>query len=147
MVQWKGVDSREYSVQKGVKQGSIMSPHLYKVYINDLLQAMQHYQIGAFIGTKFVGVPTCADDILLLSNDPFQLQTMLDISYQYTQEHQYQVHTQKSVTTQQVPSKQHSDCSWNLGSQEVTRADQFTHLGLVWRSGQIVGIVVVRVRS
>ena len=37
VVRWKGEDSRKYFIQRGVKQGSIISPLLYKLYINQLL--------------------------------------------------------------------------------------------------------------
>ena len=34
-------------------------------------------RIGSFIGTIYVGCPTCADDILLMSNYLWELQVML----------------------------------------------------------------------
>ena len=136
VVRWNGIDSRHYQVQKGVKQGGILSPHLYKVYINDLLQSLQHHRIGTSIGTTFLGVPTCADDVLLISSDPYELQTMLDVAYDYSREHQYELHPQKSVVIQMVPSKVYADFAWTLGDQPVAAAEQFTHLGLSWRSGQ-----------
>ena len=127
---WNSIDSRLYVIQKGVKQDGILSPYLYKVYINDLLQSLHCHQIGIKIGSTFLGVPTCVDDELLILCYPFQLQTMLDISYSYSCEDQYQVHSQKSVTIQLVPLKVYLDFTCKLGNQKVASADQFTHLGL-----------------
>jgi hypothetical protein len=48
-----------------VKQGAKLSPTLYKSYNNQLLDVLRDNNIGAQIGTMFIGCPTVADDIAL----------------------------------------------------------------------------------
>jgi hypothetical protein len=49
---------------------------LYKVYINPLLDILW---LRLQIGNINCCAPTCADDVALTSNNPLELQTMIDI--------------------------------------------------------------------
>ena len=64
-----------------MRQGGIWSPSAYKLYVNSLLDVFEENQIGMHIGSIFCGIPRVhvADDVTLISNDPRELQTMLDI--------------------------------------------------------------------
>ena len=54
--------------------------------------------MGQYIGTNFTGCPTCADDIILLSSTEEEMQSMLDTSKIYSDNHRYKIHPTKSVT-------------------------------------------------
>ena len=140
VIRWKGADSEQYIVEKGVKQGSISSPSLYKLYINGLLQLLKRSTLGTCIGSIYLGAPTCADDVLLMANSPSELQGMLNICHDYALQHRYELHPQKSVITQLVPGPYQSTNPgpWVLGNSEVTIAQSFVHLGLEWLEGQSV---------
>ena len=51
---------------------------------------------GASIGTVFCGVPTCADDMLFISDDPDELQLMLDMGFDYSSMENYLLQPVKS---------------------------------------------------
>ena len=56
-----------------------MSPLLFSVYVDDLIQLLKHSGYGTYIGSQFVGTILYADDITLLSGSCRGLQKMLDI--------------------------------------------------------------------
>ena len=151
VVRWKGLDSRPYCVLQGVKQGSILSPSLYKTYINNLLDTLQKSDLGAGIGTTFIGSPACADDVLLISHSPHQLQAMLNTANEYSVHHAYEIHPQKSVITTIVKNKKNTMAmnyqEWILGNSPVTIEDSFTHLGLRWNSDKRTPDVTVHVQN
>ena len=64
-----------------MRRGGIWSLPAYKLYVNSLLDIFEENQIGMHIGPIFCGIPRVhvADDVTLISNDPRELQTMLDI--------------------------------------------------------------------
>ena len=51
-----------------MRQGGIPSTELFKVRGDSLLNRLEQSQLGFAIGTIDVGVPTCADDMTLLSS-------------------------------------------------------------------------------
>ena len=62
-----GTSSDSFLIQQGVRQGGVLSPHLYKAYINRLLIQLQDNHNGYCIGHVYVGSLTSADDPTLLS--------------------------------------------------------------------------------
>ena len=119
-----------------------MSTTPYKLYIDGLLPNLQLAGTGTHIGSMFLGSPTCADDVLLMSNCPIQLQGMLNLASEYSVGHKYEINPQKSVVTELVEEKQlftvQENRTWHIGNNTVTCADDFTHLGLNWIQGSNV---------
>ena len=58
---WAGRLSKSFSEQQGVRQGGIMFPTLY------MLDLYEQNHLGFRIGSIQTASPTCADDIVLLS--------------------------------------------------------------------------------
>ena len=61
------VYSEFFTVSNGVKQGGILSPCLFSVYIDGMLNALQEENIGCFMGGVYAGALAYADDLMLLS--------------------------------------------------------------------------------
>ena len=70
-------------VLNGVKQGGVLSPVLFCVYIDGLLATLKDAGIGSHIGSEFVGVLAYADDIVLLAPTPDALRLMLKLCDHY----------------------------------------------------------------
>ena len=139
---WNNEDSRTYKVSQGVKQGSLISPHLYKLYINDLLLKLENSGLGAEIGQIYIGTPTCADDVILLTNDIRQLQPMLNVAKNYADTHEYELHPEKTVVTRlfhpaRNPAAEMDQEKFHLDGRRVANQDEFVHLGLRWCSNNI----------
>ena len=49
-VKWEGGFSPSFKIRQGVRQGGILSTHLYKLYINDLLVDLESTKLGKHIG-------------------------------------------------------------------------------------------------
>ena len=136
-VRWKGRFTDSFPVQKGVRQGAVLSTTLYKLYINDLLQNLSSNDFGLKIGTIYMGTPTCADDQLLLSDSHEEMQAMINSCHIYSEQHQYTLHPVKSTVTPylNIPAAT-KDYQWKIGDDDMQTTPTFTHLGLIWKEGK-----------
>jgi hypothetical protein len=62
-------DERSSNFTTRYKTRAKLSPTLYKGYNNQLLDILRDNNIGAKIGTTFIGCPTVADDIALIKRE------------------------------------------------------------------------------
>ena len=59
--------SDRIAIQQGTRQGSLLSPFMYSVFLHDLHIELDNSGAGIRIGGKLFTAPTQADDLLLLS--------------------------------------------------------------------------------
>jgi hypothetical protein len=86
-VKWGEFTSEYFSVSNGVKQGGVLSPHLFNVHLDELLCRLKRSGVGCYIGHIFVGALAYADDIILLAPTRAALTKMLKICSQYSDEY------------------------------------------------------------
>jgi len=67
----------------GVRQGGVLFPLLFSVYIADLIKNFRQSGHGVYIGNLFVGCILYADNIVLLSSSCNGLQSIIDICGDY----------------------------------------------------------------
>ena len=135
VVRWQGQYSNSYLVKQGVRQGGVLSTSLYKEYINPLLKDCERSRAGINIGSIYVGTPTCADDVLLLSSSQIELKVLLNEAYKYSVENSYKLHPGKSTVTELVDNSFKNKLHLHLGDEDIIAADTFTHLGMNWSRG------------
>ena len=66
-VKWGTKVSHKFGVQNGVKQGGVLSPILFAVYMDGLFKRLQECGYGCRIGRHYVGGMGYADDLELLA--------------------------------------------------------------------------------
>jgi len=76
-VAWNGMRSQYFLATNGVKQGGVLSPMLYLLYIDGLLVKLSTAGVGCYFDPIFVGVLAYADDLLLLAPTPLPCENCL----------------------------------------------------------------------
>ena len=66
-VRWNNEHSDSFSVSNGVKQGSVISPLLFSIYIDNLFSNLKHLGLGYHVGLTYAGAFGYVDDIALVS--------------------------------------------------------------------------------
>jgi hypothetical protein len=77
MVQLDDEFSKSFYTTVGVRQGGVLSPLLFSIYINEILEKLQELKIGYNVGNIMVDVLAYADDLLLITKSKLDLQIML----------------------------------------------------------------------
>ena len=85
-VSWNGVRSQRFPVENGVRQGGIISPILFCVYIDGLLRRLYESGVGCYVGHVYTGALSYADDVVLLARTPRALRIMLQICEEFAKE-------------------------------------------------------------
>jgi len=62
-VRWDGVYSYWFYISAGVRQGGILSPMLFAIYMDPLIRKLRHLGVGCRIDGCFYGCLCYADDI------------------------------------------------------------------------------------
>ena len=86
-IRWNSVESDSFSVKNGVRQGAILSPSLFCVYLDTLLSCLRDAGVGCHVGGSFLGAVGYADDVTLLSPTRQGLQAMLKICEDFSASH------------------------------------------------------------
>ena len=86
-VKLAGRKSSTFSITNGTRQGSVLSPFLFSVYLDDLIQQLRTLGLGCHIGGRWMGACAYADDLILLAPVRSVLQEMLTICQEYGEKH------------------------------------------------------------
>lgn len=78
-VTWGNVYSDYFNGSNGIRQGSVLSPILFTLYIDKLIEELNQAKLGCHIGNKYTGCVAYADDITLISPSATGLQAMVHI--------------------------------------------------------------------
>ena len=129
MVHVEGRQSREMDMGVGVVQGSILSPILFNVYINDLPKALRGRHGGLYIsGTKINSI-LYADDIVLVTSSAQQLQNMLGTCERHSRDHGYEFAPEMCEVVVPV-HRRRSHSTVKLYGTPLKEVDRYKYLGL-----------------
>ena len=107
-----GKKSTSFRITNGTRQGSVLSPVLFSVYLDDLLSDLRKLQLGCHIGGWWFGALGYADDLILLAPNREVLQSMLVVCQSYAREHNL------VFSTDPVPSKSKTNVCTSVAAME-----------------------------
>ena len=89
--------SEPFTLGRGVPQGGVLSPLLYTVFINDLLEELAETKCGVELAGITVSSLSFADDLTLLAASPEQVRTLLAVLDRHSSAWQYEINVAKSA--------------------------------------------------
>ena len=86
-----------YRPEIGVRQGDVLSPNIFKIFLNDFSKLIDEESIGhVTLSGKKISSLLYADDLVLLSDNQKGLQDKLDLLYKYCTEWCLEINTNKT---------------------------------------------------
>ena len=138
-VLWNGVYSCPFSVKNGVKQGAIISPILFCVYLDVLLTELRAAGVGCFIDNRFAASLAYADDIILLAPSARAMRRMLSICNNFGDQYNVIFNNTKSKcitfpSLLKACSTTAPPPSFEIGGKLIENVDQWPHLGHIFNA-------------
>lgn len=137
-VKWGSARSDFFRAHNGVKQGGILSPVLFCVYMDDLNVELNRSAIGCqLLGVSFNNF-SYADDMALAAPSPGGLQKLLNICERYALSHDMIYNSKKSVAmlVQSKKVKFSKNPIVKLAGQPLKYVDSYKYLGCFISSDQ-----------
>ena len=136
-VKWKSTFSSPFGVSNGVRQGGVLSPILFTVYLDVLISRLVKLDIGCHLAGHFVGSLCYADDIALLAPSPSALRMLLHQCEVFAAEFGIIFNANKTQLICFRPASAKlslEHCTFFFMGERLKFSESVTHLGYVLQS-------------
>ena len=96
-VKWGTNYSSPFTVTNGVRQGGVLSPYLFAIYLDELSIQLGSARVGCTVRNMVVNHLMFADDVCVFSTSISGLQCLLNICCDYAAEHEITFNAMKQL--------------------------------------------------
>ena len=121
-------------MSNGIRQGGVLSPYFFAVYLDDLSNELNNIKAGCYIGEILLNHLMFADDICVLCPSVRWLQRILDVCQAYAESHGIIFNCNKTVciTFKAKSARSTATPVLKLGGQYVNSVDHTNIWGFYW---------------
>ena len=127
-----------FPCNRGVRQGCLLSPVLFALYLNDLNRHITASSQGVLVDDIPVHSLLYADDLVLLGKDRKDLQSQLDALDNFSKSLKVEVNMDKTkvmlIQKQKSRAKFKKHKPWKIGDKEVKECISYKYLGVTLKS-------------
>ena len=134
-VKWGENFSASFPITAGVRQGGVLSPDFYSIYVDELLTKLRRLGKGCHYLGHFAAALFYADDMCVLSPSIKGLECLLRVCEAYCEEWDIGLNAKKS---RNIYFGKRTDISHDilLNGRKIDWADQWPYLGVMLKSGK-----------
>lgn len=130
-VRINGYVTDTFQISCGVRQGDPLSPTLFSIYVNDLIDEINQAEQGVKCGGVTVSALFYADDIVVMSESPHGLQKQLDIVSKWCYKWRMELNKDKTKIIHFRPkSVTSTKYKFRCGNMELSVTTKYKYLGL-----------------
>ena len=135
-VRWAGAYSYFFHIISGVRQGGLLSPVLFAIYMDILIDRLRSCGFGCRLLDDFYGCLLYADDIVLLSHSLNAMRIMLDICDKFAIEFDIKFNGSKSVVMRTGPRFDVACAPLSLSGCDLKYVTSVKYLGVCLVAGK-----------
>ena len=131
-VRWANYVSEAFTVSNGVRQGGVLSPYLFSVYMDGLSDKLNNTDAGCCIGNLTLNHIMYADDICCFAASAGGLQDLLDVCSDYAKLHDIVFNCKKTVGMIFSSKDMYTfmPCNMNIDGQKIKFVNNVVYLGV-----------------
>lgn len=120
-----------FDVNSGVKQGCLLSPTLFSLFIDDLVSDINQLQCGLSVDGTNISILLYADDIALIAPDEQSMDKLLTVLNNWCEKWKLFINpTKTKVVHYRIPSHERSKHVFRCGESIIDFSDTYRYLGL-----------------
>ena len=132
-IRLNGSLTESFLVSSGVKQGDIISPLLFSLYLNDLATGIKSLNCGVEINDITLAILLYADDIALIAPDESSLQKMLSFVNDWCKRWRMAINADKTqIVHFRSPRSSRTNYQFKLGVHALSTVSQYKYLGVIF---------------
>ena len=125
--------SEWFITELGVRQGDNLSPTLFSIFINGLSECIKKLDLGVVVDDIKVSCLFYADDIIIMAENPINLQTMLNCINDWCITWKMKINMSKTKIMQfRKKGTERSIAKFVLGDKLITKCATYKYLGVVF---------------
>ena len=105
MIRWGNKLSEPFRVSNGIKQGGLLSPYLFNLYVDSLSEQLNRTGVGCLAGVALINHLAYADNMVLVAPSKRALQMLLNVCSKYANAHDIIYNIEKSYCMVCWPKK------------------------------------------
>ena len=136
-VKWGTCFSDFFKLLTGVRQGGVLSPYFFAIYVDDIIKKVRSSNLGCYMSAICVAIIMYADDIVLVAPSVDSLQALLTLLERLLDEVDMRINSTKSVCIRFGP--RHDAVCSNLttkSGEQIVWTTACRYLGVYFVSGR-----------
>ena len=124
--------SEPFGVSCGLRQGCILSPLLFSLYVNSLVFRLKEAEVGVKCGSQSISVLLYADDAVILAEDEKSMRRGLETLAKWCREWAVEINAEKcGVMHMRRKGVRRTEEKFYVGGEEVRVVEEYKYLGCV----------------
>ena len=133
-----------FNIEVGLRQGCVLSPILFSIFINELAEKIKKLGKGVQLGKNKISILLFADDIVLIADNKKDLELMMQLTHEISRKWRFNFNYDKSAVMIFEETKvkdikyQYGDCKnvctcgkhWKFGDQLIVETATYKYLGI-----------------
>ena len=118
-----------FDVEIGVRQGCVLSPTLFSIYINGLAKEIAESGMGIEVGGRKIAILMYADDIVITTDSQADLMKGMEIATKWGRKWRCSYNQKKSQVVV-FGQRKLKEVEWRLGGEQIDQVPNYKYLGL-----------------
>ncbi|GFO05905.1 retrovirus-related pol polyprotein from type-1 retrotransposable element r2 [Plakobranchus ocellatus] len=121
-IRWNCSHTKPFRIGKGVRQGCILSPHLFSTYIEQIMRDTEMERYGIVVGGRKISNLRYADDIAICANNQTEATTLMNELNDAGERKSLKLNAKKTKYMH-IGKEQHA--SITIGNEEIECVEHF----------------------